>query len=423
MIYIRRILESDIAVNKVLMGNQIKIKKRQILKFIRNYPLILVLGPACVGLIVFYVSKYIVHYKGLLTKDILIPSIALIISIYGFLSRKKLLRFDQAHLLYLNDKELTGLLIFELFNKIGFYIVIILLLYAIFDFRLADMGLVFLVLVYQDILGLYSYNLKDKKLANIFRISLFLLLTFLYFNSNLILRVLFIILAELIILVYKFNIEDIDKNQLFKELKIHNNIQSAVRNKDYSKMDAINKQNIARKGRAYSFFTKPNYENIIIQQALLRLRRTSSRIMIGLSLGAYILLLVNKFYLGKDFINVFLIYIYLTNINTLVTENFKILLKKESQGLFLDAEYKDLVKSYFIINFVINTIFLLGASIIFKNIYYILVGLLYGPMVLASIYFSKDNKKIITYINSLYLLAILLVFKILVCLVYFRIYF
>lgn len=52
MTYIGSILESDIDVNKVLIANQIKIKKRQILKFIRNYPLILLLGPLSVGLIV-----------------------------------------------------------------------------------------------------------------------------------------------------------------------------------------------------------------------------------------------------------------------------------------------------------------------------------------------------------------------------------
>ena len=102
MTYIGSILESDIDVNKVLIANQIKIKKRQILKFIRNYPLILLLGPLSVGLIVFYLSKYMVYYKDLLVQNMLVPSIVLIISVYGFLSRKKLLRFDQAHLLYLS---------------------------------------------------------------------------------------------------------------------------------------------------------------------------------------------------------------------------------------------------------------------------------------------------------------------------------
>lgn len=413
MIYIRSILESDIDVNKVLMGNQIKIKKRQISKFIRNYPLILLLGPLSIGLIVFYLSKNMAYYKDLVAQNILIPSTVLIISVYGFLSRKTLLRFDQAHLLYLNDKELTDLIVFKLVKKAGVYMVILLLLYTILDFKITDTGLFFLLLFYQDILGLYSYSLKDKKLANIFRISLFLMIAFLYYNSNLILAVLFIILAELIILVYKFNIEHLDKDQLFKELRAYNIVQSAARTKDYSKMDAINKQSLARKGRTYSYFIKPNYENVIIQQGLLRLRRTSSRIIIGLSLGAYVLLLVNKFYLGIDFINVFLIYACLTNMNTLVTENFKTLLRKENHGLFLDVEYKELVKSYSIINFTINTIFLLGFSITLKNIYYLLISLLYGPMLVASIYFSKDNKKIISYLNPVYLLTLLLIVQIL----------
>ena len=65
-------MENDIDVNKVLIANQIKIKKRQILKFIRNYPLILLLGPLSIGLIVFYLSKYMVYYKDLLSQNILV---------------------------------------------------------------------------------------------------------------------------------------------------------------------------------------------------------------------------------------------------------------------------------------------------------------------------------------------------------------
>lgn len=405
-------MENDIDVNKVLIANQIKIKKRQILKFIRNYPLILLLGPLSIGLIVFYLSKYMVYYKDLLSQNILVPSIVLIVSIYGFLSRKKSLSFDQAHLLYLSDKDLTDLLVYKLVKKSGIYIVILLLSYNILDIKIADISLVFLSLVFQDILGLYSYSLKDKKLANIFRISLFLMLVFLYFNSNLILVVLIIILAELIILAFKFKLENLDKDQLFKELRTYNNIQSAARNKDYSRMDNINKQNLANKSRAYSYFKKLSSKNAISQQAILSLRRTSSRTIIGLAIGAYILLVINKFYLDKYFINIFILYSYLTNVNAIVCENFKNLLRKDRQGLFIDVEYKDLVKSYSIINFTINTIFLLGFSIILKNIYYLGISLFYAPMLLSSIYFSKYNKKIITYLSTIYLLAILLIFQI-----------
>ena len=98
--------------------------------------------------------------------------------------------------------------------------------------------------------------------------------------------------------------------------------------------------------------------------------------------------------------------------NTTVCENFKNLLLKGRQALFLDAEFKDLVKSYSLINFAINTIFLLGFSIILKNIYYLGISLFYAPMLLVSIYFSKYNKKIITYLSTIYLLAILLIFQI-----------
>ena len=174
-------------------------------------------------------------------------------------------------------------------------------------------------------------------------------------------------------------------------------------------MDNINKQNLANKGRAYSYFNKLSSKNAISQQAILSLRRTSSRTIIGLAIGAYILLVINKFFLDKYFINIFILYSYLTNVNTTVCENFKNLLRKGRQSLFLDVEYKDLVKSYFIINFTINTIFLLGFSIISKNIYYFLISLLYGPMLAASIYFSNDNKKIISYLNPIYLLTILLI--------------
>ncbi len=336
----------------------------------------------------------------------------MIVSIYGFLSRKKSLSFDQAHLLYLSDKDLTDLLVYKLVKKSGIYIVILLLSYNILDIKIADISLVFLSLVFQDILGLYSYSLKDKKLANIFRISLFLMLVFLYFNSNLILVVLIIILAELIILAFKFKLENLDKDQLFKELMTYNTIQSVARNKDYSKMQVINKQNLANKGRSYSYFNKLSYKNAISQQAILSLRRTSSRTIIGLAIGAYVLLVINKFYLDKYFINIFILYSYLTNVNAIVCENFKNLLSKDRQGLFIDVEYKDLVKSYSIINFTINTIFLLGFSIILKNIYYLGISLFYAPMLLSSIYFSKYNKKIITYLSTIYLLAILLIFQI-----------
>ncbi len=237
------------------------------------------------------------------------------------------------------------------------------------------------------------------------------MLVLLYFNYKLIIVVFFIILTELIILVYKFNIKEFDKDFLFKEISYYNNVQSAARNKDYSKMQVINKQNLANKGRSYSYFNKLNYKNAISQQALLSLRRTSFRTIIGFAIVIYILLAINKFYLDKDFINIFMIYSYLTNINTMICENFKSVLIKARQGLFIDVEYKNLVKSYSIINFTINTIFLLGFSIILKKIYYLVISLVYAPMLVASIYFSKDNKKIITYLSPIYLLAILLLFQ------------
>lgn len=397
--------------NKVLIANDIRIKKRQFLKLIKNYPLILILIPAIFAMAIFYADKYIIYYIPLVDKSLLTTSLALLIALYGFLSRKSLIRINHAHLLYLNDEEIVDLLRLKFLKKAGIYIIVFYPLNILLKLGNADIALIFLTLVYQDILGLFFYNLKDKKLANIFRLSLILMLVLLYFNYKLIIVVFFIILTELIILVYKFNIKEFDKDFLFKEISYYNNVQSAARNKDYSKMQVINKQNLANKGRSYSYFNKLNYKNAISQQALLSLRRTSFRTIIGFAIVIYILLAINKFYLDKDFINIFMIYSYLTNINTMICENFKSVLIKARQGLFIDVEYKNLVKSYSIINFTINTIFLLGFSIILKNIYYLGISLFYGPMLVASIYFSKDNKKIITYLSPIYLLAILLLFQ------------
>lgn len=398
--------------NKVLIANDIRIKKRQFLKLIKNYPLILILIPVIFAMAIFYVDKYIIYYIPLVDKSLLTTSLALLIALYGFLSMKSLIRIDHAHLLYLNDEEIVDLLRLKFLKKAGIYIIVFYPLNILLKLGNADIALIFLTLVYQDILGLFFYNLKDKKLANIFRLSLILMLALLYFNYKLIIVVFFIILTELIILAHKFRLENLDKDQLFKELMTYNTIQSAARNKDYSKMQVINKQNLANKGRSYSYFNKLSYKNAISQQAILSLRRTSFRTIIGFAIVIYILLAINKFYLGKDFINVFMIYSYLTNINTMICENFKSVLIKARQGLFIDVEYKDLVKSYSIINFTINTIFLLGFSIILKNIYYLGISLFYAPMLVASIYFSKDNKKIITYLSTIYLLAILLIFQI-----------
>lgn len=398
--------------NKVLIANDIRIKKRQFLKLIKNYPLILILIPAIFAMAIFYADKYIIYYIPLVDKSLLTTSLALLIALYGFLSRKSLIRINHAHLLYLNDEEIVDLLRLKFLKKAGIYIIVFYPLNILLKLGNADIALIFLTLVYQDILGLFFYNLKDKKLANIFRLSLILMLVLLYFNYKLIIVVFFIILTELIILAHKFRLENLDKDQLFKELMTYNTIQSAARNKDYSRMDNINKQNLANKGRAYSYFKKLSSKNAISQQAILSLRRTSSRTIIGLAIGAYILLVINKFYLDKYFINIFILYSYLTNVNAIVCENFKNLLRKDRQGLFIDVEYKDLVKSYSIINFTINTIFLLGFSIILKNIYYLGISLFYAPMLLSSIYFSKYNKKIITYLSTIYLLAILLIFQI-----------
>ncbi|MBP2069046.1 MULTISPECIES: hypothetical protein [Anaerococcus] len=398
--------------NKVLIANDIRIKKRQFLKLIKNYPLILILIPAIFAMAIFYADKYIIYYIPLVDKSLLTTSLALLIALYGFLSRKSLIRIDHAHLLYLNDEEIVDLLRLKFLKKAGIYIIVFYPLNILLKLGNADIALIFLTLVYQDILGLFFYNLKDKKLANIFRFSLILMLVLLYFNYKLIIVVFFIILTELIILAHKFRLENLDKDQLFKEFRTYNTIQSAARNKDYSKMQVINKQNLANKGRSYSYFNKLSYKNAISQQAILSLRRTSSRAIIGLAIGAYVLLVINKFYLDKYFINIFILYSYLTNVNAIVCENFKNLLRKDRQGLFIDVEYKDLVKSYSIINFTINTIFLLGFSIILKNIYYLGISLFYAPMLLSSIYFSKYNKKIITYLSTIYLLAILLIFQI-----------
>ena len=398
--------------NKVLIANDIRIKKRQFLKLIKNYPLILILIPAIFAMAIFYADKYIIYYIPLVDKSLLTTSLALLIALYGFLSRKSLIRIDHAHLLYLNDEEIVDLLRLKFLKKAGIYIIVFYPLNILLKLGNADIALIFLTLVYQDILGLFFYNLKDKKLANIFRLSLILMLVLLYFNYKLIIVVFFIILTELIILAHKFRLENLDKDQLFKEFRTYNTIQSAARNKDYSKMQVINKQNLANKGRSYSYFNKLSYKNAISQQAILSLRRTSSRAIIGLAIGAYVLLVINKFYLDKYFINIFILYSYLTNVNAIVCENFKNLLRKDRQGLFIDVEYKDLVKSYSIINFTINTIFLLGFSIILKNIYYLGISLFYAPMLLSSIYFSKYNKKIITYLSTIYLLAILLIFQI-----------
>lgn len=397
--------------NKVLIANDIRIKKRQFLKLIKNYPLILILIPAIFAMAIFYADKYIIYYIPLVDKSLLTTSLALLIALYGFLSRKSLIRIDHAHLLYLNDEEIVDLLRLKFLKKAGIYIIVFYPLNILLKLGNADIALIFLTLVYQDILGLFFYNLKDKKLANIFRLSLILMLVLLYFNYKLIIVVFFIILTELIILAHKFRLENLDKDQLFKEFRTYNTIQSAARNKDYSKMQVINKQNLANKGRSYSYFNKLSYKNAISQQAILSLRRTSSRAIIGLAIGAYVLLVFNKFYLNKYFINIFILYSYLTNVNTMICENLKNLLSKDRQGLFIDVEYKDLVKSYSIINFTINTIFLLGFSIISKNIYYLLISLLYGPMLVASIYFSNDDKKIISYLNTVYLMTILLIIQ------------
>lgn len=398
--------------NKVLIANDIRIKKRQFLKLIKNYPLILILVPAIFAMAIFYADKYIIYYIPLVDNSLLTTSLALLIALYGFLSRKSLIRIDHAHLLYLNDEEIVDLLRLKFLKKAGICIIVFYPLNILLKLGNADIALIFLTLVYQDILGLFFYNLKYKKLANIFRLSLILMLVLLYFNYKLIIVVFFIILTELIILAHKFRLENLDKDQLFKELMTYNTIQSVARNKDYSKMQVINKQNLANKGRSYSYFKKLSSKNAISQQAILSLRRTSSRTIIGLAIGAYILLVINKFYLDKYFINIFILYSYLTNVNAIVCENFKNLLSKDRQGLFIDVEYKDLVKSYSIINFTINTIFLLGFSIILKNIYYLGISLFYAPMLLSSIYFSKYNKKIITYLSTIYLLAILLIFQI-----------
>lgn len=398
--------------NKVLIANDIRIKKRQFLKLIKSYPLILILIPAIFAMAIFYADKYIIYYIPLVDKSLLTTSLALLIALYGFLSRKSLIRIDHAHLLYLNDEEIVDLLRLKFLKKAGIYIIVFYPLNILLKLGNADIALIFLTLVYQDILGLFFYNLKDKKLANIFRFSLILMLVLLYFNYKLIIVVFFIILTELIILAHKFRLENLDKDQLFKEFRTYNTIQSAARNKDYSKMQVINKQNLANKGRSYSYFNKLSYKNAISQQAILSLRRTSSRAIIGLAIVIYILLAINKFYLDKYFINIFILYSYLTNVNTMICENLKNLLSKDRQGIFIDVEYKDLVKSYSIINFTINTIFLLGFSIILKNIYYLGISLFYAPMLLSSIYFSKYNKKIITYLSTIYLLAILLIFQI-----------
>lgn len=397
--------------NKVLIANDIRIKKRQFLKLIKNYPLILILVPAIFAMAIFYADKYIIYYIPLVDNSLLTTSLALLIALYGFLSRKSLIRIDHAHLLYLNDEEIVDLLRLKFLKKAGICIIVFYPLNILLKLGNADIALIFLTLVYQDILGLFFYNLKYKKLANIFRLSLILMLVLLYFNYKLIIVVFFIILTELIILAHKFRLENLDKDQLFKELMTYNTIQSAARNKDYSRMDNINKQNLANKGRSYSYFNKLSYKNAISQQAILSLRRTSSRAIIGLAIGAYVLLVFNKFYLNKYFINIFILYSYLTNVNTMICENLKNLLSKDRQGLFIDVEYKDLVKSYSIINFTINTIFLLGFSIISKNIYYLLISLLYGPMLVASIYFSNDDKKIISYLNTVYLMTILLIIQ------------
>lgn len=398
--------------NKVLIANDIRIKKRQFLKLIKNYPLILILVPAIFAMAIFYADKYIIYYIPLVDNSLLTTSLALLIALYGFLSRKSLIRIDHAHLLYLNDEEIVDLLRLKFLKKAGICIIVFYPLNILLKLGNADIALIFLTLVYQDILGLFFYNLKYKKLANIFRLSLILMLVLLYFNYKLIIVVFFIILTELIILAHKFRLENLDKDQLFKELMTYNTIQSVARNKDYSKMQVINKQNLANKGRSYSYFNKLSYKNAISQQAILSLRRTSSRAIIGLAIGAYVLLVINKFYLDKYFINIFILYSYLTNVNTMICENLKNLLSKDRQGIFIDVEYKDLVKSYSIINFTINTIFLLGFSIILKNIYYLGISLFYAPMLLSSIYFSKYNKKIITYLSTIYLLAILLIFQI-----------
>lgn len=397
--------------NKVLIANDIRIKKRQFLKLIKNYPLILILVPAIFAMAIFYADKYIIYYIPLVDNSLLTTSLALLIALYGFLSRKSLIRIDHAHLLYLNDEEIVDLLRLKFLKKAGICIIVFYPLNILLKLGNADIALIFLTLVYQDILGLFFYNLKYKKLANIFRLSLILMLVLLYFNYKLIIVVFFIILTELIILAHKFRLENLDKDQLFKELMTYNTIQSAARNKDYSRMDNINKQNLANKGRDYSYFKKLSSKNAISQQAILSLRRTSSRAIIGLAIGAYVLLVFNKFYLNKYFINIFILYSYLTNVNTMICENLKNLLSKDRQGLFIDVEYKDLVKSYSIINFTINTIFLLGFSIISKNIYYLLISLLYGPMLVASIYFSNDDKKIISYLNTVYLMTILLIIQ------------
>ena len=356
MTYIGNILGSDMFANKVLIANDIRIKKRQFLKLIKNYPLILILIPAIFAMAIFYADKYIIYYIPLVDKSLLTTSLALLIALYGFLSRKSLIRIDHAHLLYLNDEEIVDLLRLKFLKKAGIYIIVFYPLNILLKLGNADIALIFLTLVYQDILGLFFYNLKDKKLANIFRFSLILMLVLLYFNYKLIIVVFFIILTELIILAHKFRLENLDKDQLFKEFRTYNTIQSAARNKDYSKMQVINKQNLANKGRSYSYFNKLSYKNAISQQAILSLRRTSSRAIIGLAIGAYVLLVINKFYLDKYFINIFILYSYLTNVNAIVCENFKNLLRKDRQGLFIDVEYKDLVKSYSIINFTINTI-------------------------------------------------------------------
>lgn len=141
--------------NKVLIANDIRIKKRQFLKLIKNYPLILILIPAIFAMAIFYADKYIIYYIPLVDKSLLTTSLALLIALYGFLSRKSLIRIDHAHLLYLNDEEIVDLLRLKFLKKAGIYIIVFYPLNILLKLGNADIALIFLTLVYQDILGLF----------------------------------------------------------------------------------------------------------------------------------------------------------------------------------------------------------------------------------------------------------------------------
>ncbi len=320
-----------------------------------------------------------------------------VITLYGIIEKKHILKVHHADILYLNEDALKKSIKLSLLKKILFNLCfsIIIILGVYLDSGFSLFNFIILLNVFNGNVVCNFYNYHKSKYSNCKIVFLILnILTIVTLEISFI-KIGLMIVRCLVncILYFQINNVLINRNLLLSELTTFDRIQHAARCNNFFEMQSIQLEANAMKKKKYSLTGELNTKNILLKKNILSLARTDLKIVIYLMTVSIVILFLLSRYMNVDIVIAALLGGVIINIKSIILKQKNNLLYKHRQGLYLSFSNNELNFSFFIIYIFFLTIVYISVIIILK-LNFILSGLLFLVTTIVLFILDKVEYKI-----------------------------